>query len=158
MVRGNQFSTINTTLTDLITFAYGVQQKQIVDAPSWMDTDKWDIEAQPDVPGTPKQKQLTTMVQKLLADRFQLKFHNDKKELSAYVLTVAKSGQKMTAGSTDPNQLPGLFFRATGRADRAERHHGRFCGTDADGGAGPAGCGPDRAAGQMEFPAQVDAG
>ena len=114
LVRGTKFTTINTTLNDLITFAYGVQQKQVVDAPSWMDTDKWDIEAQPDVPGAPNRKQLTTMVQKLLADRFQLKFHNDKKELSAYVLTVAKGGQKMTAGSTDPNQLPGLFFRQLG--------------------------------------------
>ena len=114
MVRGTKFLTINTTLNDLITFAYGVQQKQVVDAASWVDSDKWDIEAQPDVPGTPNKKQLTTMVQKLLVDRFQLKFHNDKKELSAYVLTVAKSGQKMTAGSTDPNQLPALFFRQLG--------------------------------------------
>jgi uncharacterized protein (TIGR03435 family) len=114
LVRGTKFLTINTTLNDLITFAYGVQQKQVVDAAPWADTDKWDIEAQPDVPGTPNKKQLATMVQKLLADRFQLKFHNDKKELSAYVLTVAKGGQKMTAGSTDPNQLPGLFFRQLG--------------------------------------------
>lgn len=114
MVRGDQFRTLNTTLTDLITFAYGVQQKQVVDAPSWMDTDKWDIEAKPDVPGSPNRKQVETMVDKLLADRFQLKFHKDSKELSAYVLTVAKGGQKMTAGSTDPNQLPGLFFRGLG--------------------------------------------
>ena len=114
LVRGTKFLTINTTLNDLITFAYGVQQKQVVEAPSWVDTDKWDIEAQPDVPGTPNKKQLATMVQKLIADRFQLKFHNDKKELSAYVLTLAKSGQKMTAGSTDPNQLPALFFRQLG--------------------------------------------
>ena len=114
MVRGDQFRTLNTTLTDLITFAYGVQQKQVVDAPSWMDTDKWDIEAKPDVPGSPNKKQVETMVRKLLADRFQLKFHKDSKELSAYVLTVAKGGQKMTAGSTDPNQLPGLFFRGLG--------------------------------------------
>jgi uncharacterized protein (TIGR03435 family) len=114
-IRGNHFKTINTTLTDLITFAYGVQQKQIVGQPEWMDKDKWDIEAQPDVPGAPNKLQVATMIQKLLADRFQLKFHDDKKELSAYVLTVAKSGNKMTAGSTDPNQLPGLFFTGLGR-------------------------------------------
>jgi uncharacterized protein (TIGR03435 family) len=79
-----------------------------------MDKEKWDIEAQPDVPGQPNDKQLKTMVKKLLAERFQLNFHEDKKELSAYVLTVAKSGNKMTAASTDPNQLPGLFFRGLG--------------------------------------------
>jgi len=113
-VRGNHLTTINTTLTDLITMSYGVQQKQVVGQPEWMDKEKWDIEAQPDVPGAPNKKQVETMVRKLLADRFQLKFHEDKKELSAYVLTVAKSGNKMTAGSTDPNQLPGLFFRGLG--------------------------------------------
>jgi uncharacterized protein (TIGR03435 family) len=113
-VNGNHFMTRNTSLTDLITFAYGVQQKQVVDQPSWMDTDKWDIEAQPDVEGAPNKNQLMTMVKKLLADRFQLKFHKDTKELSAYVLTVAKSGNKMSAGSTDPNQLPGLFFQRVG--------------------------------------------
>ena len=37
-VRGNHFTTINTSLTDLITFAYGVQQKQVVGEPEWMDT------------------------------------------------------------------------------------------------------------------------
>ena len=113
-VRGAHFKTINTTLTDLITFAYGVQQKQVVGQPEWMDKDKWDIEAQPDVPGAPNKEQVATMVQKLLAERFQLKFHKDTKELSAYVLTVSKSGNKMTAGSADPNQLPALFFRALG--------------------------------------------
>jgi uncharacterized protein (TIGR03435 family) len=113
-VRGSHFNTINTTLNDLITFAYGVQQKQIVGQPSWVDTDKWDIEAQPDVPGTPNRDQLRTMVQKLLADRFQLKFHKDTKELSAYVLTVSKTGQKMTKSDADPNQLPALFFRGLG--------------------------------------------
>jgi bla regulator protein blaR1 len=113
-VQGSHFRTINTTLTDLITFAYGVQQKQVVGAPSWMDTDKWDIEAQPDVAGAPNRKQVATMVQKLLTDRFQLKFHKDEKELPAYVLTVAKTGNKMTKSDADPNQLPALFFRGLG--------------------------------------------
>jgi uncharacterized protein (TIGR03435 family) len=113
-VRGDHFMTRNTTLTDLITFAYGVQQKQVVGQAEWMDKDKWDIEAQPDVPGAPNKNQVMTMVKKLLADRFELKFHEDKKELSAYVLTMSKTGNKMTAGSTDPNQLPGLFFQRVG--------------------------------------------
>ena len=108
-VRGTRFMTRNTTLNDLIAFFYGVQQKQIVGAPSWVETDKWDIEGQPDVPGTPNKKQMETMVQKLLADRFQLKFHKESKELSAYVLTESKTGNKMTAGDQKA-QLPGLGF------------------------------------------------
>jgi uncharacterized protein (TIGR03435 family) len=114
MVRGNRFSTINTTLSDLICFAYDVQQKQIVGAPDWITTDKFDIAAQPDVPGTPSQRQLKSMVQKLLADRFQLKFHRDKKELSAYVLSTGKNGPKLKQNDGNPNGLPGLFFRQLG--------------------------------------------
>ena len=108
-VRGTRFMTRNTSLNDLIAFFYGVQQKQIVGAPSWVETDKWDIEAQPDVPGTPNEAQVKTMVRKLLANRFQLKTHLESKEMSAYLLTVAKTGNKMKEG--DPNaQLPGLGF------------------------------------------------
>ena len=113
-VRGNHFRTIDTTLTDLITFAYGVQQKQVVGQPQWMDTDKWDIEAQPDVPGAPNKEQLATMVQKLLASRFHLKLHKETRGLSAYELTVATGGPKMTFGSADSNQLPRMFFPALG--------------------------------------------
>lgn len=114
MVRGARFTTVNTTLGDLIGFAYDVQSKQVVGGPPWMDSEKFDIEAKPDIPGTPSREQLRSMVQKLLADRFQLKFHKDNKELSAYVLSVGKNGAKMTKNTGDPNGLPGLFFRQLG--------------------------------------------
>src|SRR5437762_6413709 len=55
------------------------------------------------------------MIQKLLADRFQLKFHRDMKELSVYALTGAKTGSKLTPSGSDPNALPGLFFGGLGR-------------------------------------------
>jgi len=112
--RGGRFATFNTTLTALIGFAYDVQDKQIIGAQDWMNTDKFDIEAKPDTPGTPSREQMRTMLEKLLADRFQLKFHSDKKELPAYVLTVIKTGPKMKKNDTDPNGLPGLFFRQLG--------------------------------------------
>jgi uncharacterized protein (TIGR03435 family) len=112
--RGNRFLTINTTLMALIGFAYDVQDKQVIGGPDWMNTDKFDIEGKPDTPGTPSREQLRTMVKKLLADRFQLKFHNDKKELPAYVLTAGKAGSKMTKDDADPNGLPALFFRQLG--------------------------------------------
>lgn len=114
VVRGREFSTVNTTLTDLITFAYDLQQKQIVGGPDWLSSQKFDIAGQPDAPGVPSSHQLKIMIQKLLADRFQLKFHRDKKELSAFVLTVAKNGNQMKKSDGDPNGLPGLFFRQLG--------------------------------------------
>lgn len=113
-VRGAHFMTVNTTLMDLITFTYDVQQKQVVGGPDWMSSQKFDVDGQPDVPGTPDVAQLKTMVQKLLADRFALKFHKETRTMSAYVLTVAKDGPKLQKSQADPNGLPGLFFRQLG--------------------------------------------
>ena len=42
------------------------------------------------------------MIRKLIAERFQLKFHHEKRELSAFVLTVGKDGPKLK-----PTQLKG---------------------------------------------------
>lgn len=39
-VRGTHFMTVNTTLMDMITMAYDVQQKQVVGGPDWMSSDK----------------------------------------------------------------------------------------------------------------------
>jgi len=111
---GDRFNTVNTTLARLIKFAYGVQDKQILNGPAWLETDKFDLAGQPDIPGTPDDHQLKSMVQKLLADRFGLKFHRDTKELSAYVLSVGKNGPKMTKPDANAGSLPGLWFRGLG--------------------------------------------
>jgi uncharacterized protein (TIGR03435 family) len=121
------FKTINTTLTDLIKFAYDLQDKQIIGAPEWASSVKWDIEAQPDIHGMPDIEQMKSMVKKLLADRFQLKFHDDKRELSAYVLTVAKSGPKLKKSEGDPKMPGGLFFRGLGTLTVTNSDMDAFC-------------------------------
>jgi uncharacterized protein (TIGR03435 family) len=114
-VQGRRFTTLNTTLSDIISFAYGTHPKQLIGAPSWVETDKFDIEAQPDGDGAPSDKQWKSMWQKLLAERFKLSFHRDKKELSVYVLSVSKTGQKLTKSEGDPKGLPGLWFQGLGK-------------------------------------------
>jgi uncharacterized protein (TIGR03435 family) len=109
-VRGQEVITINTTLSDLITMAYDIHVRQISGGPAWLESDKYDITGKPEAPGLPNVAQLKIMIQKLLADRFQLKFHREKKELSAYAITVGKTGSKLTKSQSDPNGLPGLFF------------------------------------------------
>ena len=112
--RGGQFMTFNTDLNDLIAFAYGLHPKQIIDAPAWFATDLFDIEAKPDAEGRPSMKLMSVMAQKLLEDRFQLKFHHDKRELSVYVISVASGGPKMTKTASAPTDTPAFFFRALG--------------------------------------------
>jgi uncharacterized protein (TIGR03435 family) len=109
-VRGRNFATRNSSLVDLISFAYEVQAKQIVGAPEWMNQDRYDIAAVPDQEGAPNPQQLRIMMRKLLADRFKLTFHPDKRELSAFVLTVGKNGNKLTPTQLN-GPLPGLGFK-----------------------------------------------
>jgi len=113
-IGGRQMFTINTSLSDLMTFAYGLHPRQITGGPAWLESEVYDLEAKPDGEGQPNDKQWKTMLQKLLADRFKLTFHRDKKELSVYAIVVAKGGPKLTKSEGDPNGLPGLFFRGLG--------------------------------------------
>jgi uncharacterized protein (TIGR03435 family) len=113
-LRGARLFIDGMTLNDLIKYAYDVQDKQIIKAQPWMSTDRFDIAAQPDTPGEPGPQQLKTMVQTLLASRFQLTVHADKRDLSAYVLTVARGGPKLKQSHGDRNGLPGLLFSGPG--------------------------------------------
>jgi uncharacterized protein (TIGR03435 family) len=104
---GGLVTSTNTSLSFLIQFAYGIHPRQLAKGPAWIETEKYDIVAKPDTEGIPGFRQLMTMVQKLVADRFQLTFHNEKKELPVYAITVAKTGAKLTLDESNPNGLPG---------------------------------------------------
>jgi uncharacterized protein (TIGR03435 family) len=97
----------DASLAYLIKFAYEVNPRQITKGPAWLDTDKYDLTAKPDMEGQPNLKQMRMMVQKLLADRFKLTFHREKIELPVYALTVAKGGPKLTVNDTNPDGNPG---------------------------------------------------
>ena len=92
---GRQFITVNSSLADLMMYAYSVQIKQIVGAPDWFEKDRYDITGTPDHEGRPTADQVRIMIRKLLADRFALKLHHGSRELSAFVLTVGKDGPKL---------------------------------------------------------------
>jgi uncharacterized protein (TIGR03435 family) len=106
-VNGRNFRTVNSSLGDLITFSFGVHAKQVVNAPDWTDKNRYDIAAVPEQEGTPNPEQVRIMIQKLLADRFKLTFHHDKRELPAYLLTLGKSGSKLTP-IEERGPLPGF--------------------------------------------------
>jgi len=109
--RSGQLHTLNTNLSDLIKFAYDLHPKQVIGAPAWVDSEKFDILAKPDVPGMPSVNQMKAMFQKLLADRFNLKFHREKKELSVYAITVAKGGEKIKKEENSTLPIPGFGGR-----------------------------------------------
>jgi uncharacterized protein (TIGR03435 family) len=109
-VNGRNFRTVNSSLGDLIRFSYELQAKQVLNGPDWLDKDRYDIAAVPEQAGVPNAEQVRIMIRKLLADRFKLTFHHDKRELSAYLMTAAKSGEKLKPTERQ-GPLPGFFFR-----------------------------------------------
>ena len=106
--RSGNLHTTNTSVSDLIKFAFDLHSKQIAGGPAWLEGEKYDVTGKPDVPGLPSIKQMKMMIRKLLADRFQLTYHLDKKDLSVYAITVAKGGMKIPKDENNPNGLPGF--------------------------------------------------
>jgi uncharacterized protein (TIGR03435 family) len=112
--KGRQFMTINTTVSDLIAFSYGLHARQITGAPAWIETDRYNVTGQPQAEGQPNERQLKAMVQKLLEERFRLTVHRDSRELAVYAMTVGTAGAKLSKNDTNPNGLPSLFFKGLG--------------------------------------------
>ncbi len=99
----SHFRSVNLALRDLIQFAYGLPDSQILGGPAWLDSIMFDIDAKSDplvdaqlhaLPTEPARHQKQLMVQALLADRFQFKAHQETRQLPVYALVIAKDGPK----------------------------------------------------------------
>jgi uncharacterized protein (TIGR03435 family) len=112
------------TLKDMIEVAYEIKDPQLVGAPDWVNSERYDIDtkledsvAQAEAKFTAAQQasRLHLRLQSLLADRFKLKISRVTKELPIFALVVAKGGPKFSpadptppvAGSKDPQAPPG---------------------------------------------------
>ena len=106
------------TVLKLVSFAYDLHNEQVVGAPQWIGSETFDFEGVSDTQGRPDVEQLKTMIQKLLVDRFQLKFHWEKRELPAYVLAVGKKGAKLDKSKEDVHGSQTFFIKQNGPASR----------------------------------------
>jgi len=120
-VQDSNIALRNLTLTEIMRNVYDVHPNLLIGLPAWASSERYDITGKPDVPGQPNGDQLKIMLRKLLADRFQLKFHQDQRELPVFSLTVAKGGLKITrngvkadAKSEAKNDTSGVIFRGQG--------------------------------------------
>ncbi len=94
----------NQSVISLIMFAYGVHKKQIVDAPAWLD-ERFDVNGVPDVEGEPNLPQMQHLFQGVLADRFKMRFHREKRNMPIYALRVLKGPVKISM-SKDQDAVP----------------------------------------------------
>ena len=90
---GGRFTAANVPLRILLREAYRLQDFQLVDAPDWTRTERFDIAAKAD--GDPEYAEMRLMIQTLLADRFRLVVHNETRELPIYALVVARTDGKL---------------------------------------------------------------
>jgi uncharacterized protein (TIGR03435 family) len=91
--------------------AFGVDDDHIVGAPPWVNTNRYDIEAKVAPEDASKLGNLRdadrrAMLLPLLTERFNLKYHHETRERSAYALVVAKGGPRLAKG--EPDAPPGL--------------------------------------------------
>jgi uncharacterized protein (TIGR03435 family) len=114
-LRGAEVITTNVTVHALINLAYWLHPRQLTGGPAWTESDKFDMAGKPDAPGQPNVDQMKIMIQKLLTDRFQLKFHWEKRELPVYAVRLAKTGAKLTESQEDPKGIPGWNYGRNAR-------------------------------------------
>jgi uncharacterized protein (TIGR03435 family) len=118
---GGRLTATNMPVRALITFAYQLQQAQLVGGPSWIASDRFDIVAKMEgdpapVPPGAGPDPLMLAMRSLLADRFKLAVHKETRALDVYALTLAKPGGKpspaLKPSTTDCAQL--MFGRRGG--------------------------------------------
>ena len=91
-----RLSALSVSARDFIEIAYGLQSFQLEGGPSWIASDHFDIEAKysgeikPAERGMPETIQ--RMMRQLLAERFGLTTHAEKRRQTIYRLTAAKRG------------------------------------------------------------------
>jgi uncharacterized protein (TIGR03435 family) len=90
----------------LIQQAYDVRDYQISGAPSWLNSERYDIVAKADVPNITRDM-AKVLLQSLLAERFNLKIHRETKELPIYALVIGKDGHKLHESETQPTSQAG---------------------------------------------------
>jgi len=85
-------------LSMLITQVYGVHRYQL-SGPIWLDSERFNITAK--IPQGAGREQVKPMLQNLLAERFKLAIHWEKKDAQVYGLVVASGGPKFKESLED---------------------------------------------------------
>ena len=88
---GDLFAAINQPLIVYLRFAYKLGQSDLLGLPAWVYNDRFDIEAR--AQGTPTKDQMRLMMQSLLADRFKLTTHTEKRTQPVLNLVLSKAGK-----------------------------------------------------------------
>lgn len=130
--RGGIFRATHVLLFQIIGFAFDMTHSQMMyiaqHVPDWVASEGFDITARAE--GKPNEDQLRVMMQSLLADRFKLAIHKEKRQLPVLALVLAKpghTGPHLLVHSSDPpcpNTAPPPEARETVPGDFPVACHG----------------------------------
>jgi uncharacterized protein (TIGR03435 family) len=90
---GGRFEAVNAPLKSLVLAAYHLQGFQLVNAPDWIGTARFDVTAKAEKDIT--YNEARPMLQALLAERFGLVAHTETRDLPIYALVVARADGKL---------------------------------------------------------------
>ncbi len=94
-------------LSHLIGIAFGVKMADLKTGPDWIQRGdlRFNVQAKAEDAAHTTEQQLLTMLQNLLVERFQLKFHYETTEVPGFALRVAKNGPKLQASQSEEATL-----------------------------------------------------
>jgi len=108
---GQQAHLNSLSLRDYISMAYDVRPAQVT-GPDWISDTRFDVSAT--LPAGGKTDQIPRMLQSLLAERFQLKFHKEPKEFSVYAMVMGNRPLSLKSATVDPDAKETVSVVATG--------------------------------------------
>lgn len=116
-IQGTQVNFTAVTARGLISDAYELRDVQLEGGPGWIRDTTYDIRARVAGDAAPPLGDVRKMMQALLTDRFQLKFHRVQREVPVYALVQAKGGSKL---KENPEGNGGYRMRSAGGDAPAE--------------------------------------
>lgn len=99
---GGRWFAQNVVFRQILQAAYPefTHHTRIVGGPSWINSQKFDIDARAD--GEPAREQLLLMVHNLLAERFNLKVHTEIRPVDVYALVRVRADGRVGPGLSPP--------------------------------------------------------
>jgi uncharacterized protein (TIGR03435 family) len=95
-------------LAHLVFIAWGLNTMQMVESgPDWIQrgVERFDVVAKAEDPSKATEQQLLAMLQNMLIERFQLKFHRKPAEMPGFALTIDKNGPHLDTSKSEDSFL-----------------------------------------------------
>ena len=102
-----RFSASHVSLARLLLLAYGIDDSQIANKPEWLETNLYDVAAEPEEGITLTREELRPRLQELLRVRFHLVAHLETRSSRGYALTVTKDAARRLT-PTKADHFPGF--------------------------------------------------